>query len=92
VRVKRRGSSRQTRGFHETEKTLVTCQDSGSDSCKECASQGGGQHKARAQPTYAPVEGTSPRPYKMLARSCVAEDAHQGFAREEGQAKVEGPL
>ncbi len=41
VRVKRRGSSRQTRGFHETEKTLVTRQDSGSDSCEECASQEG---------------------------------------------------
>jgi len=42
VMVKRQGSVRQTRGGYETEKTLVTRQDSESDSCEDVRLPGRG--------------------------------------------------
>ena len=82
---------RQTRGGYETEKTLVTL-----------TRFGVGQLRRRAPPREGLSTGESgadgcagrehPRALDMLARCYVAEDALQELAREEGQAKVEGPL
>ena len=67
MRVKRRGSSRQTRGFHETEKTLVTRQDSGSDSCEDVRLYWRGEAPARAEPTVRQGRNI-PEALDMLAR------------------------
>jgi hypothetical protein len=69
VRVKRRGSSRQTRGFHETEKTLVTCQDSESDSCERVRLPGRGSASGESEADGCAGGGNIPEALEMLARS-----------------------